>query len=339
MIEMAEKGFIPDFLIRIGIRRLLAKRLSEEISTGKQESIVPFIEALKKLPMAVETAKANEQHYEVPAEYFHQVLGPRLKYSSTYWPSATTTLAASEEIMLQMTATRADIKDGQSILELGCGWGSFSLWVAEKFPSAQITGVSNSQSQRAWIEMQAKDRGLENLRIITADINSFEPNGKFDRIISIEMFEHMKNYEQLLQRISKWLNAGGCLFVHIFTHRLFPYHFVDDGEEDDWMARHFFSGGTMPSDHMLLYFQDDLKIEGHWRVNGEHYSRTLEAWLNRQDQAREAVMEVFRKTYPSEDAAKRWFQRWRIFYLACSELFRYRNGNEWFVSHYRFRKR
>jgi cyclopropane-fatty-acyl-phospholipid synthase len=338
-IDIAEKGFVPDFLIRYGIRRLLAKRLRDESAAGKEETIIPFLEELKTLPLAIETGKANEQHYEIPADYFHQVLGPRLKYSSTYWPLEATSLAESEEVMLNLTAERADIKDGQKILELGCGWGSFSLWAAQKYPNSDITGVSNSNSQRDWIESQAKDRGLNNLRIITADMNSFEPESKYDRIVSIEMFEHMKNYAQLLKRISNWLVSDGCLFVHIFTHRLFAYHFEDGGVEDDWMARYFFSGGTMPSDHLLLYFQDDLKIEGHWRVNGTHYSRTLEAWLKRQDIASKEVMRIFRKTDPSEKEAKLWLQRWRIFYMACSELFRYRGGEEWFISHYRFRRR
>lgn len=338
-IEIAEKGLLPDFLIRYGIRRLLAKRIRGESASGKLESIFPLVEELKEMPLAVETGKANEQHYEVPAEYFHQVLGPRLKYSSTYWPSEETTLAESEELMLKLTAERADIEDGHKILELGCGWGSFSLWAAEKYPNAQITGVSNSHSQRVWIESQAKDRGLINITVITADMNTFESDDKYDRIVSIEMFEHMKNYAQLLKRISNWLRPDGCLFVHIFTHRLFAYHFENEGVDDDWMARYFFSGGTMPSDHLLLYFQEDMKIEGHWRVNGTHYSRTLEAWLKRQDEATSEVLKVFRKIYPSDEVAKLWFQRWRIFYMACSELFRYRGGEEWFISHYRFRRR
>lgn len=337
-IRWAEKRWFPDFLIRIGIRKLLAKRLRDESATRKIESISNFVAELKTLPIAIETDKANEQHYELPSAYFHKVLGPRLKYSSTYWPDGVTELAESEESMLNLTARRAGIVNGDRILELGCGWGSFSLWAAEKFPDSAVVGVSNSRTQREWILQQAEQRGLKNLQIRTADMNSFETGETFDRVVSIEMFEHMKNYEVLLRRIASWLRPGGSLFVHIFTHRLYPYHFDDEGSDDDWMARYFFTGGIMPSDHLLLYFQDDLRIDSHWRLNGTHYSRTLEAWLRRQDDCEKELLPIFKECYGSDSEAKKWLQRWRIFYMACSELFAYKGGNEWMVSHYKFMK-
>lgn len=329
---------MPDALIRIGIRKLLAKRLRDEASTRKVDTLSNFVAELKTLPVAIETEKANEQHYELPSSYFKKVLGPRLKYSSTYWPDGVRDLAESEESMLKLTARRAGIRDGDRILELGCGWGSFSLWAAEHFPNSQVVGVSNSRTQREWISSQAEQRGLMNIEIRTADMNSFDPDSQFDRVVSIEMFEHMKNYEVLLKRIASWLRPGGTLFVHIFTHRLFAYHFDDQGDDDDWMARYFFTGGLMPSDHLLLYFQDDLRIDSHWRLNGTHYSRTLEEWLKRQDACRNELLPIFTECYGSRSAARLWLQRWRIFYMACSELFGYKGGKEWMVSHYRFIK-
>jgi cyclopropane-fatty-acyl-phospholipid synthase len=337
LINLAEKGNIPDFLIRFGIRRLLAQRLRHE-TMRRTVSINDFVEKLRQSPLAVETDKANEQHYEVPAEYFRLCLGPRLKYSGAYWPEGVDSLGAAEEAMLQMTCARAGIENGQRILELGCGWGSFTLWVAEKYPDSQITGVSNSHGQREFIVRRAEERGLKNVEIITCDMNNFSAPGLFDRVVSIEMFEHMKNYRKLLARIASWLNPGGKLFVHIFTHRLYSYPFEDSGEDHDWMARYFFTGGNMPGDELLLRFQEDLRVEKHWRLNGVHYSKTLEAWLRLQDEKRATVLALFEKTYGSRKEALLWFQRWRIFYMACSELFKYEGGEQWMVSHYLFRK-
>ncbi len=240
--------------------------------------------------------------------------------------------------MLRITCERAELGGQQRILELGCGWGSLTLWMAEHYPEAEIVAVSNSRSQRDFILGRARERGLANVRVLTADMNTFRPEGQFDRVVSVEMFEHMKNYDRLLRAISGWLRPEGKLFVHIFTHRLYAYHFEDRGADHDWMAAHFFTGGTMPSDHLLLRFQNDLRIERHWRINGRHYSRTLEAWLRRQDRHARAILPVFEAVYGGRAAARLWLQRWRIFYMACSELFRYRGGREWMVSHYLFRK-
>jgi len=240
--------------------------------------------------------------------------------------------------MLQLTCERAELQDGQRILELGCGWGSLTLWMARQYPRSRILSVSNSRTQRDFILGRAAELGLRNVEVRTADMNDFQPGDQFDRVVSVEMFEHMKNYQLLLRRIAGWLNPGGKLFVHIFSHRHLSYHFVDSGAGGDWMARHFFTGGTMPSDDLLPQFQDDLLLDQHWRVNGLHYSRTLEAWLEKQDAAEKDLMPLFETTYGGRAAARLWIRRWRIFYLACSELFRYRGGGEWMVSHYLFRK-
>ena len=338
LISIAEKRRLPDLLIRAGIRRLLASRLANEGRAGKEESIDAFVGELKRSPIAVETDKANEQHYELPAEYFLKVLGPHLKYSCGWWSEPTDSLAGSEEAMLRLTCERAELKNGYRILELGCGWGSLPLWMAEHYPESSVTAVSNSRTQREFILNRAAERGLENLEVVTADMNAFRPEGQFDRVVSVEMFEHMKNYHRLLENISDWLRSEGKLFVHIFTHRHYAYHFQDSDAPADWMANTFFTGGTMPSDDLLLRFQDDLRIQRHWRVNGVHYSKTLEAWLQLQDEREKEILPLFEETYGSRKAAKLWIQRWRIFYMACSELFRYQNGREWMVSHYLFRK-
>jgi cyclopropane-fatty-acyl-phospholipid synthase len=338
LIELAEKGRLPDFLIRYGIRRLLRQRLEAERRAGKEESIDAFVAELKRSTIAIETAAANDQHYELPSEYFTKVLGPRLKYSCGWWADQRTSLEESEVAMLRLTCQRAALENGQAVLELGCGWGSLTLWMAEQYPDSHITGVSNSHSQRAFILETAQRKGLSNVEIITADMNHFKAPGRYDRVVSIEMFEHMKNYHRLLENINSWLISEGKLFVHIFTHRQFAYHFEQSPDLDDWMANYFFTGGTMPSDDLLLRFQDDLRLERHWRVNGCHYSKTLEAWLKLQDRQRKEIMEVFVKVYGDPHSAALWFQRWRMFYIACSELFRYNSGREWMVSHYLFRK-
>jgi cyclopropane-fatty-acyl-phospholipid synthase len=340
LIDLCERGWIPDALLRHGIRRLCATRLADEGADDAAVADARFRTLLAELrgsAVAIETAAANAQHYEVPTRFFELCLGKRLKYSSCYYPTGGETLDQAEEAMLALVGERAALADGQRILELGCGWGSLTLWMAERFPSARITAVSNSATQRAHIESACMARGLGNVQVLTRDVNALElPDASFDRCVSIEMFEHMRNYEVLLARIARWLVPGGALFVHIFCHRHLMYPFETTGE-DDWMGRHFFTGGLMPSADTLLHFQRDLRLEERWLLPGTHYQRTADHWLANQDAHREEVLSVLASAYgPGE--AHVWSQRWRMFWMACAELFGYRGGNEWLVAHYRFRR-
>jgi cyclopropane-fatty-acyl-phospholipid synthase len=336
--SIVERDLVPDWILRIGVRGLLKDRLREEdrgSEAAQRAHLLSHVATLKASPLAVHTPSANEQHYEVPTEFFSHVLGRHHKYSCGLWHDGDT-LDASELRMLDLTAERAQLADGQHVLDLGCGWGSFSLYAAARYPNSRITGVSNSHSQREFIEGQARQRGLNNLTIITADINSFDTTQVFDRIVSIEMMEHVRNYQKLFQKVARWMHRDSLLFSHIFTHRRFAYLF-EVRDAGDWMAEHFFTGGQMPSNDLFLYFQDDLSIRDHWVINGRHYQQTAEAWLVRMDQNRDNIMALFARVYGA-DQARRWFVRWRLFFIACAESWGYRGGEEWLVSHYLFRK-
>jgi cyclopropane-fatty-acyl-phospholipid synthase len=301
-----------------------------------RELVRAFIAACRTAPIAVAAARANEQHYELPAEFFRQVLGNRLKYSCCLWSPGVSSLDVAEEAALAITGERARLENGQAVLDLGCGWGSFSLYAAAKYPHSQITAVSNSESQGAWVRQQAAAQGLRNIEVLTADINTFAPERRFDRIVSIEMFEHLRNHRELMRRIAQWLTPDGLLFVHIFCHRSMPYLFEERGPSD-WMTRYFFAGGMMPSDSLLLHYQADLSLRDQWRWNGIHYQRTCEAWLQQCDRHREPVLASL-TTVPGISDGSLWLQRWRIFFMACAELFGYRDGQECWVSHYLFGK-
>lgn len=339
-LGLAERGLLPDAVIRRGIRRLCAERLEIERGKGVESSWQRFgglLDELATSSIAIETDAANAQHYELPPRFFELCLGSRLKYSACWWDENTPSLDAAEERMLSTYADRAELADSQRILELGCGWGSLTLWMAERFPAARITAVSNSSAQRRYIEACCAERGFGNVRVITEDINRLAlDSAQYDRAVSVEMFEHVRNYDRLLARIASWLRPNGKLFVHIFCHRELMYPFVTDGDKD-WMARHFFSGGLMPAADTLLHFPRDLIVEQQWRLCGTHYEKTANAWLANQDAHDGEVLRVLEQAYGSE--ARLWQQRWRIFWMACAELFGYSGGNEWIVAHYRFTRR
>ena len=343
-VNWVEQGLVPDRVVRLGIRRLLKARLTELHSgdaTAVAELTQAFVDDLRSAPVALLPEKANEQHYEVPAAFFGAVLGTHRKYSSCFWGDAgddtIQTLAQAEAAALTLTCERADLADGQQILELGCGWGSLSLWMAERYPASRITALSNSHSQREYIEAQAAQRGLTNLNVITQDMNAFDTAERFDRVVSVEMFEHLRNWPQAFGRVAGWLRPGGRFFMHVFAHREAPYAFVER-DASDWMSRHFFSGGMMPSDDLALHCQDDLRLARRWRWDGTHYQRTSEAWLRRMDEQRDALWPLFEQTYGRADAGV-WWMRWRLFFMSVAELFGYDGGQQWWVSHYLFDKR
>ena len=330
--RLVDSGRVPEPVLRAAIRRICAARLRACARGGAfaaSERQRAFVDELRASPIAVATEAANQQHYEVPADFFGLVLGPRRKYSSAYWPAGVETLAAAEEAMLALTVERAGLADGQHVLDLGCGWGSFALWAATRYPASRITAVSNSHSQRAHITATALARGLRNVHAVTGDVRTLELRAGYDRVVSIEMFEHVRNYRALLARIAGWLAPGGALFVHVFAHRRWAYPY-DDAGPSDWMAREFFTGGLMPSVPLFLHFQDDLRVAEQWVLSGTHYARTAEAWHANLLAQRDAVTALL---------GRRRFQRWRVFFLACAELFGFAGGDEWVVAHHRFVRR
>jgi cyclopropane-fatty-acyl-phospholipid synthase len=331
-LRLAERGWLPDGLLRTGIRRILRRRL-RDLETSDSEAL---LDELRTGPIAALPEKANEQHYELPAAFFQTVLGSQLKYSCGWFGAPGTSLDDAEEQMLELTCERARLADGMRVLDLGCGWGSLSLWIARAFPACRVLAVSNSKLQREHILARCAEQGIENVEVVTADMNVLEAPDLYDRILSIEMFEHMRNWPALLRRIASWLTPEGQAFLHVFCHRSRPYLF-ETTSRDDWMGRHFFSGGMMPSDQLIYRFDDALRVAEHWRVSGRHYQRTSDAWLEQLDRQRASVLDILESVYGPEGAAL-WLERWRIFFLAVSELFGYRDGNEWWVSHYRLEK-
>ncbi len=359
MIEsLLEKNQLPDFLIRFGMRRLLSQKLDQE-NSGREEAqkkrFNDFVKTLMKSPITVHTQDANRQHYELPTEFFKFILGRHMKYSGGYWRPPTkfpgsqpayrepnphaklSGLDLSEKDMLEMSIERAEIYNGMNILELGCGWGSMCLYLAEHFPDCRITALSNSSTQREYIQDKALKKKLTNLTVLTADIAEFESDQTFDRVVSVEMFEHVRNYQLLFQKISRWLRPEGKLFVHIFCHKRFAYAY-DHTDPSDWIAQHFFTGGIMPSENLFAEFSEHLKIQYHWRVDGTHYQKTCRAWLKNMDRHKKEIWPILEKTYGKDDALK-WWVRWRVFFMACEELFGFKRGSEWFVGHYLFVKK
>jgi cyclopropane-fatty-acyl-phospholipid synthase len=331
--RFAERAPLPDGLSKLGVAALV-DRASRSLSGRAEGSETEFVREMDQFPVARDVQAANQQHYELPADFFALTLGPARKYSCCLYPTGEETLAEAEAFALEATVERADLRDGQQILELGCGWGSLSLFMAERFPSALITAVSNSASQRRHIEQAATERQLENVRVVTADMNAFEPGQVYDRVISVEMFEHMSNWSELLARIRTWLASDGRLFVHVFTHRSKPYRF-DHGDEADWIAQHFFTGGMMPSHGLMMRFPEFFAVERDWRWSGAQYQRTALDWLDNFDANRTAIDAILVEVYGAD--ADLWRCRWRLFFLATAGLFGHANGEEWGVSHYRLR--
>jgi cyclopropane-fatty-acyl-phospholipid synthase len=334
VIGTAERVPLPDLIIRAAIQRLCS-RTATRLASGSAESDAWFADAMAARAIAEHSEAANTQHYDVPAAFFALVLGPNRKYSSCFYKEPQSTLREAEEEALRQTVEHADLADGQSILELGCGWGSLSLWMARQFPNSLVTAVSNSHSQRIYIQDEAAARGLKNLCAITQDMNAFEPERQFDRIVSVEMFEHMMNWRELLTRLRSWLKPDGRFFMHIFTHRAGAYLF-DRTDGDDWIAQHFFVGGVMPSHHLIRQYSDLFEVEKEWRWSGTHYQRTALDWLDNFDSRRDEIEAILRAVYGNDTAL--WMRRWRWFFLATAGLFGYAGGSEWGVSQYRMKK-
>jgi cyclopropane-fatty-acyl-phospholipid synthase len=340
MVDWAESGTAPDAAVRYGIRRLVRQRLAELAPADCERSAAlaeAFVAAMRTAPVAPVPQRANEQHYELPPELLAAALGPQRKYSCCYWPEGVATLAAAEEAALAATCERAQLADGQRILELGCGWGSLTLHMAQRYPRAAIVAVTNSRPQCEHVATAAAERGFANVRVLVADMNTFDVPERFDRIVSVEMFEHMRNWQVLFERVASWLVRDGKFFMHVFCHRSTPYEFVD-ADASDWMSRYFFAGGMMPSDDLPLRFQAHLELVQRWRWSGTHYQRTADAWLENFDARDSIVRPILAATYGA-DRAELWRARWRMFFMACSELFGLAGGQEWHVSHYLFTRR
>ena len=330
------RGLIPDSLLRRGVRNQGRQRLQMMKNTDLKQEYLTFLKQASSGKIAVHTDDANNQHYEVDSEFFQYCLGKNLKYSSCYWNDDTSSLDEAEDIMLDLYCKRAKIEDGMTILDVGCGWGSLSLYLAQKYPKSKITGVSNSNSQRKFIEKLGYERNLHNLNIVTKDINSFDTNKKFDRIISIEMFEHTKNSKILMDSINKWLAPDGLFFMHVFAHKYNPYYF-DTEQKNAWMAKYFFTGGMMPNHDLFRDLESDLNYQKSWMLSGTHYEKTSNAWLDKMDSNKTKILELFRRNN-SNSVAKKKFYFWRLFFIACAEIFGYNGGSEWIISHHLFKK-
>ncbi|KAA8546228.1 hypothetical protein F0562_003033 [Nyssa sinensis] len=340
MLASLERNLLPDAVIRRLTRMLLASRLRSGYKPSSQlqlSQLLQFVHSLKEMPIAIKTDDPKSQHYELPTSFFKLVLGKNLKYSCCYFSGKSNTLEDAEKAMLELYCERSQIKDGQTVLDIGCGWGSLSLYIAQKYSNCKVTGICNSTTQKAYIEEQARDLQLQNVEVIVADISTFDMEASYDRIFSIEMFEHMKNYKDLFKKISKWMKPDSLLFVHHFCHKAFAYHF-EDASDDDWITRYFFTGGTMPSANLLLYFQDDVSVVDHWLVNGKHYAQTSEEWLKRMDKNLSSIKPIMESTY-GKDSAVKWTVYWRTFFIAVAELFGYNNGEEWMVTLFLFKKK
>lgn len=338
--EVIDRQLLPDPLLRLLIRRVVGLRLREQEAGGIDAQSARFVELMRTLagsPITIDADAANAQHYAVPPAFFTLVLGPHMKYSAGYWPGGVRTLVDAERAMLDLTATRAGLEDGQRVLDLGCGWGSLTLYAAQRFPRSRFVALSNSAAQRAYIEERAGILGLTNVTVITEDVSRFDTDLRFDRIVSVEMLEHVRNHAALFSRMARWLRPDGRAFAHVFAHRRFAYPFESRGASD-WMARHFFTGGIMPSDDLFLHAQHDLVIDRHWQIAGTHYQRTAEAWLSNLDERRDEAVRVFAAQHGNAEA-RRIVARWRVFFMACAEMFGFARGQEWMVSHYRFRGR
>ncbi len=331
-IQLAEKGYLPDFILKKAIKRILMSRL-KEISNErsiKTDAKLDFFEKLKNSPIAISTNDANEQHYEVPATFFKYVMSDNLKYSCCWYESESNDLMQAEINMIEKTITRAEISSNQQILDLGCGWGSFTIYAAQKFPESVFTCISNSSDQIEFIKQEAKKKNLKNILPQKQDINNLSFKHKFDRIVSVEMFEHVRNYKKLLNNLKNLMNSEGKLFIHIFNHKEHSYPYEIRGDSD-WMSKYFFTGGIMPSADIFDFFNDDFFVTKYWKVDGIHYAKTCRHWLQNHYANKTKIIDLFNAHY---DDANKWYQRWRLFFLACEMLFAHDQGNEWFVSHY-----